>query len=197
MSRKITPLVALVVVSVLVWLSKQNHPGAGGVSSLPPTADGSGITVYFSPHGGCRDAVVEQINHARTSIDFQAYSFTSYEIARALVTAHDRGVHVVAVLDEKASREEYREPNFIAQHGIPTYVDGQHPIAHNKVVVIDRSTVITGSFNFTEQAEKANAENLLVITGNPKLAAAYDANFQEHLGHSSVFTISENATRSR
>jgi phosphatidylserine/phosphatidylglycerophosphate/cardiolipin synthase-like enzyme len=191
MSRKITPVIAVVLVSLLVWLSKQgSHLGGAALPGGSSAADGN-ITVYFSPHGGCRDAVVEQINQARTSIDFQAYSFTSYEIARALVAAHDRGVHVVAVLDEKASREESREPAFIAQHGIPTYVDGQHPIAHNKVIVIDGSTVITGSFNFTEQAERSNAENLLVITGNPKLATAYDANFHEHLGHSSVYTHTE------
>jgi phosphatidylserine/phosphatidylglycerophosphate/cardiolipin synthase-like enzyme len=191
MNRNLAPLAALVLISLVVWISKPSHRGVAGMPSLPPTVDGTGITVYFSPHGGCRDAVVEQIDHARSSIDFQAYSFTSYEIARALVAAHDRGVRVVAVLDEKASREEYRQPSFIAQHGVPTYADGQHPIAHNKVVVIDGSTVITGSFNFTEQAEKANAENLLVITGNPKLAAAYDANFQEHLGHSSAFVASD------
>jgi phosphatidylserine/phosphatidylglycerophosphate/cardiolipin synthase-like enzyme len=195
MNRKLTPLIVLLLLSALVWFSKQNNRGAVGTRMSPSNTDASGITVYFSPHGGCRDAVVGQINKARTSIDFQAYSFTSYEIARALVAAHDRGVNVIAVLDEKASREEYRQPDFIAEHGIPTYVDGRHPIAHNKVVVIDNSTVITGSFNFTEQAEKANAENLLVITGNQKLAAAYDANFKEHLGHSSAFTISQRSSR--
>ena len=32
-------------------------------------------------------------------------------------------------------------------------------IDHNKVIVVDETTVITGSFNFTEHA-RANAENL-------------------------------------
>jgi phosphatidylserine/phosphatidylglycerophosphate/cardiolipin synthase-like enzyme len=44
---------------------------------------------------------------------------------------------------------------------IPTYIDSKHTIAHNKIMIIDKATVITGSFNFTKAAEEKNAENLL------------------------------------
>jgi len=47
--------------------------------------------------------------------------------------------------------------------GIPTLIDAQHAIARNKVMVLDGSVVITGSFNFTKAAEESNAENLLII----------------------------------
>ena len=73
---------------------------------------------------------------------------------------------------------------------IPTYLDARHPIAHNKIILIDGRTIITGSFNFTKQAERNNAENLLVIGGRPKLFAAYEANFREHLGHSMAYGAS-------
>ena len=43
--------------------------------------------------------------------------------------------------------------------------------------------MITGSFNFTQAAERRNAENLLVIEAKPKLTAAYQRNFNEHLAH--------------
>jgi phosphatidylserine/phosphatidylglycerophosphate/cardiolipin synthase-like enzyme len=174
----------MLLVGLLVWLSRHQHAGVGVDAAAP--GDGT-ISVYFSPHGGCRDVVIRQLDNAQSSIEFQAYTFSSYEIARALVAAHDRGVKVTAVLDEKAAHDQFREPDYIASHGIETYVDGQHPIAHNKVIVIDGITVITGSYNFTEQAEKSNAENLLVISGNAKLAAAFDANFNEHLGHSQAY----------
>ena len=59
-----------------------------------------------------------------------------------------------------------------------------HAIAHNKIMIIDQTVIITGSFNFTKAAEKNNAENLLVIKGNPDLVKKYLANFKEHLGHS-------------
>jgi phosphatidylserine/phosphatidylglycerophosphate/cardiolipin synthase-like enzyme len=51
--------------------------------------------------------------------------------------------------------------------GLPTYIDDRHAIAHNKIVIIDGQTVLTGSFNFTKQADENNAENLLVIQIHP------------------------------
>ena len=66
-------------------------------------------------------------------------------------------------------------------------IDAQHAIAHNKVMIIDGGTVITGSFNFTKAAEENNAENLLVIRDR-KLAERYIENWQEHERHSEVYT---------
>ena len=99
MTRKSGPIIAVLLVSLLVWLSRQYHQV--GIPVDVGTPGQGNISVYFSPHGGCRDAVIQQIDSARASIEFQAYTFTSYEIAQALVAAHDRGVKVTAVLDEK------------------------------------------------------------------------------------------------
>ena len=65
-------------------------------------------------------------------------------------------------------------------------IDAKHAIAHNKVMIIDGETVITGSFNFTKAAEENNAENLLVIHDR-KLASIYTKNWQEHERHSDVY----------
>lgn len=64
--------------------------------------------------------------------------------------------------------------------------DSAHAIAHNKVMVIDGETVITGSFNFTKAAEGNNAENLLIINDR-KLASLYTKNWQNHAKHSEVY----------
>jgi len=61
-----------------------------------------------------------------------------------------------------------------------------YAIAHNKVMVIDGSTVITGSFNFTKAAEESNAENLLIIHGQ-ELSKKYADNWREHAGHSQAY----------
>ena len=61
-------------------------------------------------------------------------------------------------------------------------IDANHAIAHNKVIVIDGETVITGSFNFTKAAQEKNAENLLIIRGQA-LAAQYTQNWQAHARH--------------
>ena len=65
-------------------------------------------------------------------------------------------------------------------------IDAAHAIAHNKLMVIDGETVITGSFNFTKAAEENNAENLLVIH-DKKLAERYIKNWQDHDKHSEVY----------
>jgi len=59
---------------------------------------------------------------------------------------------------------------------LPTFIDRKPKIAHNKVVVIDQTTIVTGSFNFSTNAGCCNAENLLVIH-RPALAVAYAENF--------------------
>ena len=70
--------------------------------------------------------------------------------------------------------------------GIPVRIDAKHAIAHNKVMIIDGETVITGSFNFTKAAEESNAENLLIIH-DKKLAELYTKNWQGHERHSEVY----------
>jgi len=146
------------------------------------------VAVYFSPNGGATDAVVRELNAATTQVLMQAYSFTSVPIAKALVDAHKRGVTVLAILDKSQQTEKYSAATFLVNAGIQTLIDDQHAIAHNKVMVIDRATVITGSFNFTKAAEEKNAENLLVIKEAPELVKAYEANIQAHAAHSHSYT---------
>jgi phosphatidylserine/phosphatidylglycerophosphate/cardiolipin synthase-like enzyme len=142
------------------------------------------LRVYFSPNGGCTDAIVSQINQAKTEILLQAYSFTSKPIARALIQAHKRGVRISAVLDKSNRRQQYSAATFLKNMGIPVFIDDKHAIAHNKIMIIDNRVVITGSFNFSMAAENKNAENLLILDDLPDLTRAYRENFQNHLGHS-------------
>jgi phosphatidylserine/phosphatidylglycerophosphate/cardiolipin synthase-like enzyme len=153
-------------------------------TAISPGADN--VKVYFSPKGGCTEAVVEALNTARTTVYVQAYSFTSAPIAKALVDAQKRGVKVQAILDKSQKTEKYSEADFLHNSGVPTLIDAKHAIAHNKIMVIDGQTILTGSFNFTKAAESNNAENLLVIQDSA-LAAKYLANWKEHAGHSEAY----------
>jgi phosphatidylserine/phosphatidylglycerophosphate/cardiolipin synthase-like enzyme len=60
------------------------------------------------------------------------------------------------------------------------------PIAHNKVMILDGQTVITGSFNFTKSAEESNAENVLVIR-DAAIAGQYAVNGHAHAQHSEPY----------
>jgi phosphatidylserine/phosphatidylglycerophosphate/cardiolipin synthase-like enzyme len=131
---------------------------------------------------------VRAVTAAKTQILVQAYSFTSAPIAKVLVDAHKRGVTVLAVLDKSNETQKYSAATFLVNAGIQTLIDAEHAIAHNKVMVIDSATVITGSFNFTKAAEQKNAENLLVIKDAPELVKVYEANIQAHAAHSHPYT---------
>jgi len=153
------------------------------VFAEPMKATGT-VEVFFSPHGGVTDAIIKEIDGAKKEVLVQAYSFTSSPIAKALLIAHKRGVNVEVVVDKGRVTERYTEATFLKNSGIAVWSDEKHAIAHNKIMIIDKNVVITGSFNFTKAAENSNAENLLIIKDNKPLTFQYLQNFGEHKGHS-------------
>ena len=150
------------------------------------------MQIYFSPLGGCTQQVCSQIAASRKSIRVQAYEFTSQRIAQALILAAARGVSVQVILDAGAARQPSCLGTLVAQRGIPVFLDALHHIAHNKVMVLDETVLITGSFNFTDAAESSNAENLLTLP-DPSAAATYLANWQAHSAHSKPFVLPQQA----
>ncbi len=122
----------------------------------PVWAGSESPTWYFSPGGGCTQVIIRELDRGEKSFLVQAYSFT------ALVTDQKRGVRVEVILDRSQVKAngKYSAAKFFQNMGIPLRIDAAHAIAHNKVMVIDGETVITGSFNFTKAAEEKNLENL-------------------------------------
>lgn len=90
------------------------------------------------------------------------------------------------ILDKSNRSDKYSAVDFTAHAGIRTYIDAAHAIAHNKIMIIDQETVITGSFNFTNAAEERNAENLLILR-NKELTGIYLKNWERHWGHSELY----------
>lgn len=144
------------------------------------------IQVYFSPHGGATNAIIDAIEHETHQIHVAAYSFTSAPIAQALIAAHRRGVPVTVLLDSSQLTERYTSATFLAHAGIPVLIDAAHAIAHSKYIILGHDRVITGSFNFTRAAEDKNSENLLVIH-NSTVATQYVENWQQHAGHATPY----------
>ena len=133
--------------------------------------------VCFTPGQDCTSLIIKSIVQAKQSIYVQAYSFTSAVIAQALVEAKRRGVDVEVILDKSQSKtNKYTSATFFINNSIPTWIDYRPAIAHNKVMIIDNKTVITGSFNFTKAAQFKNAENLIIIN-DTELAHTYLRNW--------------------
>ncbi|NBW54979.1 MAG: phospholipase D family protein [Betaproteobacteria bacterium] len=139
--------------------------------------------LYFTPPSDAAKAVIDAIDQSRNEILVQAYGFTHLPMAQALIRAHARGVKVQVMLDEKSQSTNRNVIDILREAQVPLRMDGQHAIAHNKVMVLDTQTVITGSYNFTNAAQSRNAENLLIL-GSPELAQNYKDNWQQHWEHS-------------
>lgn len=146
-----------------------------------PFEPGARYELCTVPGGDCTKLAVETIGSAKRRVLVLAFSFTSPEIASALAAARRRGVAVEAVLDHSNVGERtatsidgrYSIVTYLRNAGIPVRIDRTVAIAHNKTIVVDEDTVLTGSFNFTRAAQTKNAENMLVLHGVPALAKRY------------------------
>jgi len=161
-------------------------PAASAREPLPATGT---MEVAFTPWDDAEGAIIRAVQGARHTIYVQAYLFTSRALAKALIEAKLRGVKVEVLADsEMATKDPNNNRSQIPQlaaAGIPVRLETRYAIAHNKILLIDAeadasSAVITGSYNFTFSAQARNAENILILRGNPALAKAYLENWWRH-----------------
>lgn len=106
------------------------------------------------------------------------YSFTSLDVAGALVRARQRGVDVKVVLDHKANTDERNKAsrsamNLLVSAGIPLRTVDTYKILHDKVIITDGCNTEVGSFYLSRAADRANSENVLVVWGDPVVAQRY------------------------
>ncbi len=131
----------------------------------------------FVPGEDCAALVAREIASVKAEVLGKSYGLTHPLIIQALADDKARGVEVRIILDRINEGPRYTAATYFSNHGIEPLIDDQAAIAHNKVLIIDQETVITGSMNFTVAAQKRNAENVLIIRHDPKLASAYRQNW--------------------
>ena len=153
-------------------------------SATPLPATGT-VEVLFTPWDDAEGAIIRALGKARESIHVQAYLLTSRSIAKALQEAKTRGVAVEILADrEMLEKSDKSMLPSLAEGGIPVWLETRYATAHNKVMLIDAAqadaVVITGSYNFTWSAQARNAENLLILRGNPALVRRYLENWRRH-----------------
>lgn len=142
------------------------------------TIDGTPIDIYFSPDDGVQASLVDIIDTAQESIYFMMFSFTADLLGQAVRARAEDGVTVAGVMDtEQVNSNVGTEFDPFSQAKLDVYRDGNEGQMHHKVMVIDESVVIFGSYNFTASAETRNDETLLVIY-NEEIAAQFIAEFQ-------------------
>lgn len=174
----------LVALAIVAPAAAEPAPRSAAVASVrgPATAR---ISACFVPAQHCIGDIVAAIEAAREEIRVQAYRFTSVPILRALAAARARGVDVAVILDKSndrysddadAPRSRYSGATYMANAGVPVWIDFAPAIAHNKLIILDRHLVIGGSYNYTMSAERRNAENVTFID-SPEVAEWFLANW--------------------
>lgn len=140
------------------------------------TIEGTDIQVMFAAEDNVEPYLVDLINDAQESIYFMAFSFTSTPIGDAMLERAQAGVNVAGIFETRGSETEYSELPQLFCAGQAVRQDGNPGTFHHKVIVIDQWLVVTGSFNFSQNATRSNDENALII-GNSDIAAQYLAEF--------------------
>lgn len=143
------------------------------------------VTPHFSPDTTITDKVVDAINSSKESIYFAVFSFTKDEIGEALIKKHnEEGIEVIGVF-ESQQISIYSEYDRLKKEGLRVFEDANKYNLHHKFFIVDKEIVITGSANFSNNAEKRNDENLLVIK-NKDIAERY---YKEFLRVSKPFIV--------
>ena len=179
----IRTLIPLILISTAAY--------AGDPLKAPECVTTSKVELRYSPDGGCTNAIIKEIDTAKSKVLMLAYSFTSEPITEALIRAKRRGVEVQAIIDSDRLFERSNCTDKLDTAGVGVYGDSAHAIQHQKVMIIDpenreTATLILGSFNFTNAAEHSNAENIVVMRSY-ELATAAKHNWILHQSHSKLY----------
>ena len=118
---------------------------------------------YFAPEDRVSPKLIFLIDDAQKTIHFMAFAYTSKKIARAMIRASNRGVRVVGIMEKRGITSPYSVYNLLKRAGIDVFPDRNPKIMHNKVIIIDSIAVVTGSYNFTNSADRRNDENVVII----------------------------------
>lgn len=169
-------ILAVLFLGVTIGVAYEEMVGIGTWHQFQTKTDK--LNVCFTPPSGCGALIAQEITKAKNSIFIQAYGLTSNAIIYQIKAAKSRGVRVHILLDNGNLSDNQAVYLDLKHAGINVAFDKMPGIAHNKVMIIDQSKVITGSFNFTTAADNKNAENVLLIE-DVQLAEQYLINWHK------------------
>lgn len=121
--------------------------------------------VFFSPKGSIKDTIIKTIISSEETIDIAAFTFTAGDIAEALYNAKERGVKIRIIIDQKQDKKRCQVLEFLKEEGLdPQFLKGNvGGSMNNTFAIFDGKLLVTGSYNWTEYAEKFNYENAIFI----------------------------------
>ena len=134
--------------------------------------------VFFSPRGNCEKMIVDRINTSEKNIDAAVYSINNDNIVEALLNAKKRGVKIRILTDKTQAKGHSSKVKYLHDNGINIRVHSQFKIEHNKFAIYDKTKGSTGSFNWTNPAEKKNSENCIFFDNEDGTVDDYSKRFE-------------------
>lgn len=132
--------------------------------------------VWFCPEDSCASQLVSEMDQATVSLHVAIYSLTHDDIISAMAGAAGRGVDVKVLAEQEGNDPELGQQ--LRSIGIDFLWDTNPDLMHNKFTIVDTQQVLTGSFNYSWNADLRNDENLVLLP-QPELAEQYEAKFKE------------------
>ncbi|MCB1006255.1 MAG: hypothetical protein KDB35_18880 [Acidimicrobiales bacterium] len=129
------------------------------------------VQVLFAPEDGAMDRLVEVVRTAKKSIKIVAFAFTSAKLFEAIVERMKDGVTVEGVFESRHAGWKNIMIGPLHAAGAKVRFDRNPNALHHKVIVVDDKILCTGSFNFTDSADRENDENFLVLESRPAARA--------------------------
>jgi phosphatidylserine/phosphatidylglycerophosphate/cardiolipin synthase-like enzyme len=139
--------------------------------------EGTPVQVLFTPEDKVMSKVIAVINDAQENVRFMAFSFTDDPLALMMINRAKAGVDVSGVFETFGSNSPNSELSKLWCAGLSVRQDGNSSFLHHKVIIVDDSIVITGSMNFSANADESNEENVIILD-NAGIAALYLREFE-------------------
>lgn len=163
-----------------MYIERAFGPTSPQNTNIRFTINGINIENYFSSEDEISAILARTIARADSEILFMAFSFTQEDIGEAMLERAEAGVTVRGVFETSGSETSFSYYGPLNDAGFDTIQvrqDGNPRIMHHKVIIIDRSVVVFGSYNFSGSAEDSNDENTMIIY-DPEFASYFVEEFE-------------------
>lgn len=143
----------------------------------PYHLDGGDVTIFFSPRGGGREAVLDELSVAEKSIKFMTFSLTDAQVGQTMMLRAKEGVLIQGIFDRWLAAGQYSLFSSFKANHFDVVKDGNEALMHHKVILVDGKTVISGSYNYSQNAENNNNEAFLILHQAPVIARGFEREF--------------------
>jgi len=158
---------------VLDWLQEVMK----AMQPAPPTKSAAS-SAYFSPSDGCPNKIARLLKGSHQSIDICVFTITDDRISREIEAAHRRGIKLRVISDDDKAGDLGSDIDRLSKAGVPVLVDQTRYHMHHKFAIFDRSTLLTGSYNWTRSAAEYNEENF-IVTDDAHLLGEFTQQFDK------------------